>query len=69
VVNAHLTYLERQRDELLAMHQRSRGLIDGRGAARIAEEIEEYYWTRFLSAHPERSSACGLTLASGERER
>ncbi len=34
-----LTHLNRRRDELLAMHRRCHGLIDGRGARRIADEI------------------------------
>lgn len=55
VVCANVVHLERSRHELLAMHQRTHGLIDGRGAARIAEEIGDYYWDRFTAAHPERS--------------
>ena len=57
VVNANLTHLAGARDELLGMHLRARELIDGQGAARIAEEIEAFYWERFLPAHPERVPA------------
>jgi spore coat polysaccharide biosynthesis predicted glycosyltransferase SpsG len=42
VVVATVAHLEAHREELLAMHRRARGAIDGRGAARIAEEIVAY---------------------------
>lgn len=54
VVNANVAHLERARGELLAMHQRAHELVDGHGAARIATEIEEFYWDRFALAHADR---------------
>ena len=54
-VNSELARLERDRPELLAMHRRSLGLIDGQGAERIAQEIEAAYQARYL---PSPSHAC-----------
>ncbi len=42
-VNELLANLEQNHGELLAMHQRTRGLIDGRGAERIAEELVAFW--------------------------
>jgi spore coat polysaccharide biosynthesis predicted glycosyltransferase SpsG len=54
-VSAELARLEASRAELLAMHRRSHGLIDDRGAERIAAEIEAYYWNEYI---PSRNKAC-----------
>jgi spore coat polysaccharide biosynthesis predicted glycosyltransferase SpsG len=56
-VNAELSRLEKARGELLAMHRRSHGLIDGRGAERIATEIEAFYRDEYLPARIERAKA------------
>ncbi len=65
VVNAELSSLEASRPRLLAMHRQSRALIDGRGASRIAEEIEAFHWDngrrsilpgRFAALAPEGNS-------------
>ncbi len=53
-VNAELVRLEQSRPELLQMHRSANGLIDGRGAERIANEIEEFY-------HAEYRPACKLS--------
>ena len=45
-LNPTLTRLNRYREELFAMHLHSRGLIDGRAAARIADEILLTYYRR-----------------------
>jgi spore coat polysaccharide biosynthesis predicted glycosyltransferase SpsG len=42
-INADLARLEQSRDELLTMHRRAHGLIDGHGAERIAGEIEQFF--------------------------
>jgi spore coat polysaccharide biosynthesis predicted glycosyltransferase SpsG len=47
VVKANVARLERSRDELLAMHQKCKLLIDGFGARRIAEEVATIYWEDF----------------------
>lgn len=53
VINANITHLDRSRGELFEMHRLTQGLIDGKGASRIANEIEEFYWQEFL---PRQSS-------------
>ena len=47
VVKANVARLERSRDNLLAMHQKCKLLIDGLGARRIAEEVVAFYWEHF----------------------
>lgn len=55
VVAANLSHLESHRDELLEMHRRARGAIDGRGAARIADEIVTFVAERQHRPHAARS--------------
>ncbi|HKB05742.1 MAG TPA: hypothetical protein VKD90_26215 [Gemmataceae bacterium] len=56
-VNVELSRLEKARGELLAMHRRSHGLIDGRGAERIATEIEAFYRDVYLPARAGQAKA------------
>ncbi|QDU61536.1 hypothetical protein Pan216_23970 [Planctomycetes bacterium Pan216] len=46
VATANLLHLEQHREELVAMHRACDGLMDRRGAARIAQEILECHWQR-----------------------
>ena len=55
VVKANVAYLECSRDELLAMHRKSKDLIDGLGARRIAQEMELFYWRDFRENQVSRS--------------
>lgn len=55
VVKANVAYLECSRDELLAMHRKSKDLIDGLGARRIAQEMELFYWRDFRENQGSRS--------------
>ena len=43
ILNDRIIHLNRNRHELLALHLRSKRLIDGLGAQRIIEVIQEYY--------------------------
>lgn len=65
VVNALLIRLDNSREELLKMHQNCKGVIDGRGAKRIAKEIVEFYRGFWLK----NESKVGLCPKCDEQDR
>lgn len=50
VLRAHVAHLEQHRHELWQMHRRSKGMIDGQGAARICNELVEFYWADYVNS-------------------
>ena len=62
VINANVALFEKDRGELLTMHERCTGLIDGRGATRIVDEISEFY-RRYAV---DRKALVGLALPASD---
>lgn len=55
VAAAGVVHLESHREELLEMHRRTVGLVDGCASRRIAEQLVDHYWDCFVAGHPERT--------------